>query len=339
MPLNLQLHDEALAAILSIAMNAPHPTTPRIDDAHHRADVVSRLQKSEIFRDYQQAFQTATGLPLVLRAVGSFQPPLRGAKHVNAFCALMAGTSKTCAVCLQMQQRVEMEAVGESRTLECFAGLCESVIPIRLGETIIGYLQTGQIFMRRPTERMFNAAMVQLSKSADDLDSAKWREAYFNTRVLTKTHYESVVRLLRSFAQHLSLVSNELMIQQISAEPPAVSKARAFIGEHLGEELSLAPVARAAGMSSFYFCKVFKSVTGVTFTDYVARARVEKTKKLLLNPHMRVSEAAYEAGFQSLSQFNRVFRRVEGTAPSVYRDHLRGVDHATKPRPSLSFAA
>ena len=320
-------------------MNALHPNTPVLDQAHQYGDVVSRLQKSEIFRDYQQAFQTATGLPLALRAVGSFQPPLRGSKQINGFCALMASTSKTCAACLQMQQRVEDEVIGDSRTIECFAGLSESVVPVRLGDTIIGYLQTGQVLLHRPTEKSFKAAMVQLAKWVGDVDTAQWRAAYFNTRVLTKSHYESVVRLLMSFAQHLSLVSNELMIKQTSAEPPAVAKARAFISEHLAEELSLGPVARAAGMSSFYFCKIFKSATGVTFTDYVARARVEKTKQLLLNPHMRVSEAAYEAGFQSLSQFNRVFRRIEGQAPSSCRDHLNGVAPATKPRAAFPFAA
>jgi AraC-like DNA-binding protein len=52
--------------------------------------------------------------------------------------------------------------------------------------------------------------------------------------------------------------------------------------------------------------------------------RVETVKQLLLNPHKRVSEAAYEAGFQSLSQFNRVFRRIVGEAPSDYRDGLHG---------------
>jgi AraC-like DNA-binding protein len=149
--------------------------------------------------------------------------------------------------------------------------------------------------------------------------------------VLTKARYGATLRLLGSFARHLSLVSNELVIEQTMAEPPAVVKARAFIAEHLGEELSLEQVARASGMSPFYFCKVFKAATGVTFTDYVARARVEKTKQLLLNPHARVSEAAYEAGFQSLSQFNRVFRRVEGQSPSDYRERL--------PRVRLAFAA
>ena len=320
-------------------MNALLPNTSAIDQVNRHADVVSRLQQSEIFREYQKAFQTATGLPLALRAVGSFQAPLRGSKQINAFCEVMAATSKSCAACLHMQQRVENEPIGESRTLECFAGLSESVVPVRLGETIVAYLQTGQVLLHKPTEKNFKAAMVQLMKFTGPIDTTQLRDAYFQTRVLTKSHYEAVVRLLMSFAQHLSLVSNELMIKQTSAEPPAVTKARAFLSEHLGEELSLEPVARAAGMSSFYFCKVFKSATGVTFTDYVARARVEKTKQLLLNPHMRVSEAAYEAGFQSLSQFNRVFRRVEGQAPSACRDHLSGVSPAPKNRSPFAFAA
>ena len=74
--------------------------------------------------------------------------------------------------------------------------------------------------------------------------------------------------------------------------------------------------------SAFYFCKMFKQATGLTFTDYLARLRVEKVKNLLLNPHKRISEAAYEAGFQSLSQFNRVFRKITGEAPTVWRAKL-----------------
>jgi AraC-like DNA-binding protein len=68
---------------------------------------------------------------------------------------------------------------------------------------------------------------------------------------------------------------------------------------------------------------MFKQATGLTFTDYLARVRVEKVKNLLLNPHKRISEAAYEAGFQSLSQFNRVFRKIAGEAPTLWREKLQ----------------
>jgi AraC-like DNA-binding protein len=78
-------------------------------------------------------------------------------------------------------------------------------------------------------------------------------------------------------------------------------------------------VAQVVNRSACYFCKTFKDTTGFTFTDYLARTRVEAVKLMLLNPNMRVSEAAYAAGFQSLSQFNRTFRRIEGRSPMAWR--------------------
>jgi AraC-like DNA-binding protein/ligand-binding sensor protein len=300
-----------------------HDVTPPLQVRDHRdAELVARLRSSIIFRDYQEAFQTATNLPLVLRGVGSFEVPLAGAKQVNAFCALIGGSSRACAACLGMQQKVDEQSPGEVATLQCFAGLYESVVPIKLGNKTVAYLQTGQVLFRAPTQKSFQAAMSALEQWKGVLDVGQLKTAYFETRVLPKARYGAVLRLLASFASHLSLLSNELMITSAAAEPPAVTKARTFIAEHLGESLALAQVARAANMSAFYFCKIFKGATGLTFTDYLSRARVEKTKQLLLNPHVRVSEAAYEAGFQSLSQFNRVFRRITGESPSMHRERL-----------------
>ncbi len=319
------------------ATHLTHSSTPI--PSHRRDDVVTRLQESEIFRDYQDAFQTATGLPLVLRAAGSFQPPMHGARLVNGFCALMTGASRTCATCLQLQQEVERDAGAIGKTVRCFAGMSESVVPIHVGEKVVAYLQTGQVMMRPPTERNFRGALAQLEKWNAVVNVALLRAAYFETRVLPKAKYGAALRLLASFAQHLSLLSNELMIKTAAAEPPAAVRARAYISEHLGESLALEQVARAANMSAFYFCKVFKSATGLTFTNYVARARIEKTKQLLLNPHVRISEAAYEAGFQSLSQFNRVFRRVAGESPSTYREHLHGSTTPGRSSQAMPFAA
>lgn len=322
-------------------MNATHTPSPHTAaNTPRTTDVVTRLQKSAIFNDYQEAFETATGLPLVLRPAGSFNTPLAGSKHLASFCALMNKNSKTCAACLQLQAEVESQAVTECKTVQCFSGLNESVVPVRIGEHVVGYLQTGQVLLRPPSEKNFRTTMAQLEKWSNTIDVAQLHAAYFETRVLTKARYSAVLRLLGSFAQHLSLVANELMITSVASEPPAVSKARAFIAEHLGEPLSLEQVARASSMSAFYFCKIFKGATGLTFTDYIARARIEKAKQLLLHAHTRISEAAFEAGFQSLSQFNRVFRRVAGESPTAYREHLHGKDSmAQRSRSILPFAA
>jgi AraC-like DNA-binding protein/ligand-binding sensor protein len=324
-----------------LAAPAAQPgANPPDDRARQSREIVGHLEKSEIYRAYEEAFQTTTGLPLALRAVGTFNSPLKSAKNANHFCDLMAAANKTCAACLRLQQEVEESSSAEPRTLECYAGLSESAVPIRVGENIVAYLQTGQVLLRRPTPAQFRRTMRQLAEWGVEISREDVEKAYFETRVVTRAQYGSILRLLTIFAEHLSTVTNQLMVSRTAAELPAVAKARSFIAEHQTEEISLGDVARAVNMSAFYFCKTFRKVTGVTFVDYLARLRVESVKNLLLDPHKRISEAAFEAGFQSLSQFNRVFRRVAGEAPTVYREklhsHAGGGSHEHR---SLVFAA
>ncbi|MGA3007933.1 MAG: helix-turn-helix domain-containing protein [Opitutaceae bacterium] len=290
--------------------------------------LVEQLQQSKIYRDYEQAFRETTGLPIELRSLEEFDLPHRGDAKENAFCALISQTNQCCAACLQLQRKIEEQAKLRPKTLKCFAGLYDSAVPVRVGENLIGFLQTGQILLQAPKKKDLAKTTIKLLRSGADVDLKRLEAAYLQTRVLTRKQYDSILRLLTIFAQHLSTLSNHLMVKAAANEPPVVSKARVFIAEHHTEQISLTQVARAVNMSEFYFCKIFKKTTGMTLTDYLARVRVEKIKNLLLNPHKRVSEAAYEAGFQSLSQFNRVFRRIAGEVPTAYRERLHGPNHS-----------
>ncbi len=186
-------------------------------------DLVDHLQKSEIYRDYQRAFEAATGLPLVLRSAGSFQAPLQESKNRNEFCAMMAAQNKTCAACLELQQRMETLATEKSATLECFAGLSEAAVPVRVGERVVAYLQTGQVLLRKPSEARFNTVLQSLKQLGVSVDSRALREAYFGTQIVSKHRHESAVSLLVIFAQHLSSVSNQLMVREAAAESPTVT--------------------------------------------------------------------------------------------------------------------
>ena len=102
-----------------------------------------------------------------------------------------------------------------------------------------------------------------------------------------------------------------------------ITRAKQYIQENHGEALSLGQVAKAVNTSTFYFCKMFKKHTGVNFTEYVSRVRIGSAKNLLLNPNLRISEIAYEVGFQSLTHFNRGFKVVVGESPTEYRARLK----------------
>jgi AraC-like DNA-binding protein len=286
--------------------------------------LVGQLRRSQVFRDYEHAFRETTGLPITLRPVEAFDLPHHGDPKEAPFCALMTQSNHSCSACLQLQKKVEEASQFEAKTLKCFAGLCDSAVPVRVGDNLIAFLQTGQIMLHAPKQTDFTRATRELLNLGASVDVKLLQEAYFQTRVVTRKQYESILRLLTIFAQHLAALSNQLMVQGATAESPAIAKARLYIAEKHADELSLTDVAQSVNMSAFYFCKTFKKATGMTFTDYLARVRVEKVKNMLLNPHKRVSEAAYEAGFQSLSQFNRVFRRIAGESPSTYRDRVHG---------------
>lgn len=234
----------------------------------------------------------------------------------------MASQNKTCSACLEMQERIEVHASEKAATLECFAGMVDSAVPVRIGERVVAFLQTGQVLMRRPSAARFNKILSRVRIWGITTETKALKDAYFQSQIVARQKYDSAVHLLSIFAQHLAGLGNQLMVTEAAAESQTVSKARAYIAEHLGEEITLGQVAQAAGMSIYYFCKMFKKEMGLTFTEYLARLRVETVKRMLLDPHKRISEAAYDAGFQSLSQFNRVFRHFAGETPSDFRDAL-----------------
>jgi YesN/AraC family two-component response regulator len=205
--------------------------------------------------------------------------------------------------------------------------MCDTAVPVRLGDRLIGFLQTGQVFRnKKPTEAQFERVARQVAEWGVDVSPEVLREAYFSTRVVQARQHEAVVKLLSIFAQHLSMLSNQVIVQHENAEPPVITRAKEYIQEHQTENLRLGHVAKAVNTSTFYFCKMFKKVTGINFTDYLSRVRIEKSKNLLLNPNLRVSEIAFEVGFQSLTHFNRVFKKILGESPTDYRSQLLGAD-------------
>ena len=292
--------------------------------AHSDRSLIEALSSSKVFQEYERAFTEATGMPVALRPLETWQLPHHGKRNEGPFCALMAEKSRACGSCLEVQEKLTEAATREPATGVCAAGLSDTVVPVRLGDRLIGFLQTGQVFRKPPTQQKFEQTARLLAKWGIETNRAALRQAYFATRVVPAKQHESVIKLLSIFAQHLSILSNQILVQHENAEPPIITRAKAYIQEHQTENLRLGQVAKAVNSSPFYFCKRFKKATGLNFTEYLSRIRIERSRNLLLNPHLRVSEIAFEVGFQSLTHFNRVFKNTIGQSPTRYRQQLLG---------------
>ena len=234
---------------------------------------------------------------------------------------MLAERPAALSVCLQSHAEIVQHTGTSPRTETCPFGLTETAVPVRLGERTIGFLRIGQVLRRSAIESDKSRAKSRLGQCGVPFNGVL-RKAWEATPIIPKDKYAAIVRLLSFFAAQLSSLANQLVLERQNVEPPLVQKARDYIERHKAEQLSLGAVAKAAGASVFHFCKVFRKSTGIKFTDYVTRVRLEDARTQLLNPNRRVSEVAYDVGFQSLTQFNRTFKRVFGQSPTEFRAKL-----------------
>jgi AraC-like DNA-binding protein len=240
-------------------------------------ELIEQLSHLKVYRDFEEAFCHVTGLSVRLRPLGIW----------NLACAVLRREGRFSSI---------------------------TVVPIWLGENIIGVLQTDRAALQEPIDNQL-ADHKNLVKNSN-------RTGNGHIAVFSRSRYEAMVHLLQIFAEQLSFYANQVVIRLDGREPYRVRVARTFISDHRADDIKLADVARVTHVTSFYLCKIFKKATGLTFVEYRNRLRIESAKKLLLNPNLTVSEVAYSVGFQSLTQFNRLFRRVVGMAPTGFRGHL-----------------
>ena len=84
-------------------------------------------------------------------------------------------------------------------------------------------------------------------------------------------------------------------------------------------DITLEKAASTAALSRFYFSRFFKAQTGQTFSAYLARVRVSRAEKYLVDSNLPITEVAHICGFGSIKTFNRIFKSFTGSSPSGYR--------------------
>ena len=98
----------------------------------------------------------------------------------------------------------------------------------------------------------------------------------------------------------------------------AVQTMQDYIAEHADEEISLWNLAEAAHFSPWYSARIFKELTGYSPASYIRRTKLSKSALRLRDSDIRVTDAAYDAGFESVDGYQRAFLREFGCNPKEY---------------------
>ena len=227
----------------------------------------SALSGSAMFRDFKRAFEKATGLPLTIHPPAGEPESGSAEKSAGAspFCARMAGAHHASTTYAAFQKRLEDEATLEPMTLKCLAGMCETAVPVRVGEKLVAFLQTGGVLLANPNRRHFSGVAREFLRLGTPLELKQFEKGYYATRVLAPDQYDSMVQLVVIFAMHLATCGEQFALQRMAPETSTISRARKIIAAGFREELSLGSVAQQVNVSAGYFSELFKKSTGLNF--------------------------------------------------------------------------
>ncbi|HZG84137.1 AraC family transcriptional regulator [Paenibacillus sp.] len=147
-----------------------------------------------------------------------------------------------------------------------------------------------------------------------DLDAVQRVETVDDLEQLLLGFCNRIVTIAEESRNNAAAVKNEQLIEDV----------KRFLEErHADPTLSLELAAEKAGLSSGYLGKLFKSVTGATFNEYVTHIRMERAKTLLIETQDTVAQIGEKVGIYNVPYFTTLFKKKFGITPTQFREHGR----------------
>lgn len=145
-------------------------------------------------------------------------------------------------------------------------------------------------------------------------DEIQHRKIYYE-QIITGKMIELCAFLLRNL-QMSEQESEKVRLK--ATDYNSIQNALIFMEKNFQRDIALPDAAGAAGLSLFYFTRLFRVYTGMTFKAYLSRIRIMNADSMIRNGTSSMTDIAYECGFNSIRTFNRVYRDIKGYTPSYY---------------------
>lgn len=150
-------------------------------------------------------------------------------------------------------------------------------------------------------------------------------------QLLDRKDFEGIVQLLTilqvlSQAEECMMLANPGYSNTLKeADTERMNKVHAYVMKNFREKITLEAAASLANMTPTSFSRYFRMHANKTFSDFVTGIRIGYSCKLLIDKRMSITQACYESGFNTLSNFNRQFKQYTQTTPLQYRSRYPGL--------------
>lgn len=271
--------------------------------------------------EFQRDFELLSGMKLAfVDELGLGDDLLRDPLPL---CAAMNASEAGQAMCARCRHALLGHASDHSSCTLCDAGLSEVAIPLNISGIKAGFFMFGGTVPMPPNQQTIQKARHLLKKNGIEIDDQDMETRLSQTPVVPAEALGALKRIVQLAAKQIALKITDQLVNPEAAMPPSVIKACGYIRAHaLVDDINLVDVASHCSVSEGHLSRLFHHATGLTFREYLTQVRIERARSLLIHSGKCVSEIAYESGFQSLSQFHRVFRKVYGASPGEMRSKV-----------------
>jgi|GEM_PF-2475216 len=229
--------------------------------------------------------------------------------------------------CLDCDQKYLFAAAAQRHSLRyhCWAGLREFMVPIILDGEILAFIQCGQVMDAPPNQADWNATSQILNGLG--FDKLPPEELFLSLRVIHPQTQKDLMTLLELFGNYIAYAQYQIQLSEATQQSRTLERALSFIRNHFTEPISLDDIARVACTSKRNLSRLFQAKTGMTVLDSIQQLRIDKACSQIQAGDMTCMQVAFECGFGSVQQFNRVFHKLRQCTPLNWQKRFQEANY------------
>lgn len=237
------------------------------------------------------------------------------------FCTLIQSNKKGLTLCRRYDNGAfeKVRSDGEVYLYRCHFGLYEAVAPLYNFGVLSGYLMMGQTIDTMKINRSY--VTDQASQLVSDQELLQKAVKSIPSR--SREQILSCITIMGICADYLTLTNH---MKNTDKDLP--SKIHAYLTQNYAEKITLDCLCDACFCSRAALTRSFRSSYGLSINQYLTKIRLDKSLKLLENPHLSIAEIALACGFGTQNYFTKVFKKHFGKIPSEIRKSLDSHIHA-----------
>lgn len=234
----------------------------------------------------------------------------------STFCEVLRSDPKAREACRECDEegcRISKKR-KELYMYECYAGLVEVVVPLKVEDIIVGYLMLGQLILEDGTDRQKKWQELLKKVSGFHFDVTALEQSYKRKQWVTRETILAAAKIMETCASHLYLTRTV----ELRGEDEFKQIER-YIKSNLRENITVDTLSEKFGIKRTSLYKMFDAHTGEGIAGYIRELRIRRARELLNSTDLKISDIAGEIGFPDYNNFTKIFKKETGMTPRDFR--------------------